>query len=132
MMRSAAAAGIRHILFSKNCADAWSPKVLRAGMGAHFALHLHECADLAHWLNTWRGQSIATALHPDSRPLYTLDLRGDTAWLFGNEGAGLSAALQQQASTRAVIPMAGQTESLNVAAAAAVCLFEQVRQRGAY
>jgi TrmH family RNA methyltransferase len=58
-----------------------------------------------------------------------MDLRGDVAWLFGNEGAGLSAAAQAVATRQVSIPMPGSAESLNVAAAVAICLFEQIRQR---
>jgi TrmH family RNA methyltransferase len=61
--------------------------------------------------------------------LYDVDLRGKVAWLFGNEGAGLSPDAKGIATTHVRIPMPGQAESLNVAAAAAICLFEQVRQR---
>jgi TrmH family RNA methyltransferase len=72
---------------------------------------------------------IATVLE-DAKPLYELDLRQPVAWLFGNEGAGLSPALQAAAQLRATIPLAAATESLNVAAAAAICLFEGLRQHG--
>ena len=129
LLRNAAAAGVQQIVYSKNCADAWSPKVLRAGMGAHFALHLYECADLPAWLADYRDTRIATALSAQSVCVYDVDLRAPCAWIFGNEGAGVSAAVQASADVCAVIPMAAGSESLNVAAAAAVCLFEQQRQR---
>ena len=61
--------------------------------------------------------------------LYGHNLTQTTAWLFGNEGQGVSTELIQQATHRITIPMPGGMESLNVNAAAAVCLFEQVRQR---
>ncbi|MDD5298093.1 MAG: TrmH family RNA methyltransferase, partial [Rhodocyclaceae bacterium] len=61
--------------------------------------------------------------------LFDLDLRGPVAWLFGNEGAGLSPAVSALASASVLIPMPGGMESLNVGAAAAVCLFEEVRQK---
>jgi len=61
--------------------------------------------------------------------LYELDLRGPVAWVFGNEGAGLSESVRRLATHRVRIPMPGPAESLNVAAAAAICLFEQIRQR---
>jgi TrmH family RNA methyltransferase len=73
---------------------------------------------------------VATDARAD-RSVYSADLRGPTAWAFGNEGAGLSSALAAAATLRVAIPMPGAAESLNVAAAAAICLFEQVRQRGA-
>ena len=66
------------------------------------------------------------------RSLYDLDLSEPVAWIFGNEGGGITEDLRRMATDSARIPMPGPTESLNVAAAAAICLFEQVRQqRGA-
>lgn len=129
LLRTAAAAGIRQVLLSPGCAQAWSPKVLRAGMGAHFSLQISEQVELPEALERWRAQIIATSLGVAAENLYALDLRTPTLWLFGSEGAGLSPALSARATHLARIPMAGQTESLNVAAAAAVCLFEQLRQR---
>ena len=128
ILRSAAAAGIRQVLLSTDCAQAWSPKALRAAMGAHFALDIHESADLPGFLAGYRGQSIVTALDT-ANSLYALDLRGPLAWVFGSEGQGVRAALAERAARRVCIPMPGATESLNVAAAAAICLFEAVRQR---
>lgn len=128
ILRSAAAAGAQVAWLSTGCADAWSPKVLRAGMGAHFALAIEERVDLAAKLAAFRGLSVATGLHAE-KSLYDLDLRGPVAFLIGNEGAGLSPALQGAASETVTIPMPGRIESLNAAAAAAVCLFERVRQR---
>lgn len=129
ILRTAAAAGIVDALLTEGCAQAWSPRSLRAGMGAHFVLRIHEHADAAQMLAGYSGQILATGLEPGSRSLYTLDLRGPAAWLFGAEGQGLSAALRAFASTIVTIPMAAAVESLNVGAAAAICLFEQRRQR---
>ncbi len=129
ILRTAAAAGIGDALLGEGCAQAWAPRVLRAGMGAHFLLRIHEGADIPAALAAYPGQVAATALSEQARSLYTLDLRGPVAWLFGAEGRGVSAALLARADILASIPMPGAAESLNVAAAAAVCLFEQVRQR---
>ena len=129
ILRSTAAAGIRTVLLSRGCAFAWSPKVLRAGMGAHFSLDIFDNADLPAVLHRLTGRLICTGSHAE-KSLYQTDLRGPLAWAFGNEGAGLSAALSEAAAEQVRIPMPGGTESLNVAAAAAICLFEQVRQRG--
>jgi RNA methyltransferase, TrmH family len=127
ILRSAAAAGVRHALLSKGCAFAWAPRTVRAGMGAHFALQIYEQADLSAALQGYRGRVIALDVRgPQS--LFELDLRGDVALLIGNEGAGLSQPLLRLAHARARIPMPGGVESLNAAAAAAVCLFERVRQ----
>jgi len=128
ILRSSAAAGIRTVLLSQGCAFVWSPKVLRAGMGAHFGLELFDNADLAAAAQRLSGRLICTSGHA-RKSLYEADLRGPLAWVFGNEGAGVSAELGAAAAEQVRIPMPGKTESLNVAAAAAICLFEQVRQR---
>ena len=127
ILRSAAAAGASDVWLSKGCADAWSPKVLRAAMGAHFALRLHERADLANAALRCSGQVIAL-ISDGIRSIFELDLTGPVALALGNEGAGLSAQLREAATACAAIPMPGRAESLNVAAAAAICLFERVRQ----
>ncbi|MDP2751496.1 MAG: RNA methyltransferase [Rhodocyclaceae bacterium] len=126
ILRTAAAAGIRDIALSPGCAGAWTPKVLRAAQGAHFGLRIREQVDLEALLKKWQGTSIATVVKSGSS-IYTLNFAGDVAWLFGNEGAGLSSVLIELATVRAEIPMIVSSESLNVAAAAAICLFEEVR-----
>ena len=127
ILRSAAAAGVRHVLLSRNSVHAWSPRVVRAGMGAHFMLDIHEQADLPAVAAAFRGTVLA-ATRGAARPVYDADLTGNVAFAFGNEGAGLSRPLKAAARMEVSIPMPGGTESLNVAAAAAVCLFERVRQ----
>ncbi|MET0681646.1 MAG: RNA methyltransferase [Burkholderiales bacterium] len=128
ILRTALAAGIRQVFLGAGCAFAWSPKVLRAGQGAHFGLSIHESAPLAALAARFPGQVIATDPHADGT-LFDLDLTGPVAWVLGAEGAGVSSMLRAYATVRARVPMPGPAESLNVAAAAAVCLFEQVRQR---
>ena len=127
ILRTAAAAGVRHVLLSKNSVHAWSPRVLRAGMGAHFMLEIHEQADLAATAKAFKGQVVATS-RGATRSLYGCNLSGNVALLFGNEGSGLSRALRGAAHAEVSIPMPGKLESLNVAAAVAVCLYERVRQ----
>jgi TrmH family RNA methyltransferase len=127
ILRSAAAAGVCDIYMSDGCADAWSPKTLRAAMGAHFILRIHEKSDLTKIAQKFKGQVIATTLKSD-KSLYKLSLDGPIAFMFGNEGAGLSEIMYQAANEKVTIPMPGKAESLNVAAAAAVCFFEKVRQ----
>lgn len=129
ILRTAAGAGITDVLLTPGCAQAWSPRSLRAGMGAHFLLHIHEQADPAAVLAGYPGRILATGLEAGASMLYRLDLRGPTVWLFGAEGQGLSAAVRALATDIVTIPMASGLESLNVAAAAAICLFEQRRQR---
>ncbi len=129
LLRSAAAAGVEHVLLSPTCAFAWSPKVLRAGQGAHFALNIVEGADLAGFVAGFRGTTVALCGEAKAS-LYETDLRGPVAFLVGNEGAGLSAALEKAAKVRVRIPMPGRAESLNAGVAGSIALFEAVRQRG--
>ena len=131
ILRSAAAAGIEDAILTPGCAQAWSPRVLRAAMGAHCFLHIREQADALTLLASYPGQALATRLDPAARSLFDIDLTGPVAWLFGNEGSGLSAPLAARATASVLIPMPGALESLNVAAAAAICLFEEVRQKSA-
>lgn len=128
ILRSAAAAGCDAVFLSKGCADVWSPKVLRAAMGGHFALSMFEQADLIAVAREFTGKILAASLQAE-RSLYASNLRGKLGFAIGNEGAGLSKELQDTVQERFIIPMPGKVESLNVAAAAAVCLFEAVRQR---
>ena len=130
MLRTAAASGITDVYLSPDCASAWSPKALRAGMGAQFALRIYEQSNLQKLIKSSQTPVYATMLTGDSVDLYDLDLRQPTAWLVGNEGQGVSTVLATLATERVHIPQAATpVESLNVAAATAVCLYEQFRQR---
>ncbi len=131
MLRSAAAAGVAQVWLSPRCAFAWSPKVLRAGQGAHFHIEIFEDVDLPAWAARYRaagGHVVATAVR-DGIDLFRAPLDGPVAIAIGNEGAGLSLALAGAADRAVTIPMPGGFESLNAAAAAAICLFECVRRR---
>jgi TrmH family RNA methyltransferase len=127
ILRSAAAAGVREVFLSKHSVHGWSPRVLRAGMGAHFMLSIFENVDLAEFIRRYRGRVVAASGNAQ-RSLFSADLTGNIGLLLGNEGNGLSHELLQLAHETVAIPMPGNAESLNVAAAAAVCLFERVRQ----
>ncbi len=127
ILRSAAAAGIKQVYCSAGTAFCWSPKVLRAAMGAHFVLDMFEHVDLAALVQQAQVAVIATSGYAEQR-LYDVNLRQPVAWLFGHEGQGVANDLLALASHRVVIPHLGQIESLNVAACAAVCFFEQLRQ----
>ncbi|AOX99469.1 RNA methyltransferase [Jeongeupia sp. USM3] len=129
LLRTAAAAGVDQVWLSTGCADVWSPRVLRAGMGAHFVLPLIERAPLLDLLDGFDGPLAATLLD-GAVDLYAADLRGDLALALGAEGQGISAGLAARAVKRLRIPMAAGVESLNVGAAAAICLYERVRQLG--
>ena len=130
ILRTAAAAGVRHVMLGIGCAGAWTPRVLRAAQGAHFSLAIRERADLQATLAGCPATSIATVAR-GGESLHQIDLTGPIIWLVGNEGAGLAPPLIAAAKIRATIPLASGTESLNVAAATAVCLFEARRQREA-
>jgi TrmH family RNA methyltransferase len=127
ILRSAAAFGIRDAVLGAGCADAWSPKVLRAGMGAHFAMAIRENADLAAELTRFGGR-LACMAPRGGLPPAEADLSGRIGWLVGAEGRGLSAALAARADLLVTIPMPGGAESLNVAAAAAICFYELSRR----
>ena len=130
LLRSCAAAGLGTVLTAPGTAWCWSPKVLRAGMGAHFHLSIHEAVP-------WSAVRARLAVEPigtrarDATSLFEADLRGPALWLLGNEGEGLSGEIAADVARWVRIPQAAGVESMNVAAAAAVCLFEQRRQRGA-
>jgi len=128
ILRSAAAAGVAQVFLSPGSAFAWAPKVLRAAQGAHFHLSIHEDVDLVAWSRAYRGKVAATAV-ASGASLYDADLTQPVAIAIGNEGAGLTPALRDAARLVVRIPMPGRFESLNAAAAAAVCLFECVRQQ---
>ncbi|HEX5802069.1 MAG TPA: RNA methyltransferase [Azospira sp.] len=128
LLRTAAAAGIRQALLAPGCADPWAPKTLRAGQGAQFLLTIHEAVDLAGFLAEFSGNGVVTRLDAP-QTLWETPLDGPLAWVFGAEGQGVSATVAAAATVAVRIPMPGATESLNVAAAAAICLFEKVRRR---
>lgn len=127
LLRTAAAAGIQHAYFSEGSVAAWSAKVLRSAQGAHFVMTVYEHADLTALRERLDIPLLATALdHADS--VYTTRLPERCAWLLGNEGRGVSPALLGLADQRVYVPQAAAVESLNVAVAAGICLFEQRRQ----
>ena len=131
MIRTAAAAGADQVILSRHCAFAWSPKALRAGQGAHFLTTLIEGVDAHAWAHAFRnggGRVVASVVNGASS-LYDVDLRGRVALAIGSEGQGLSRELVALSDQQVTIPMAKGSESLNAAAAAAVLLFEVVRQR---
>jgi len=127
ILRSAAAFGFAQVIAIKGTAALWSPKVLRAGMGAHFGLHLVEgVTDEA--LADFTLPLLATSSHA-TRALHEAPLPWPCAWVLGHEGQGVSAGLMARCAESLRIPQPGGEESLNVAAAAAVCLYESARQR---
>lgn len=127
ILRTAAAAGIKAVYCSPQTAAVWSPKVLRAGMGAHFALTVYENVELAEVIQAATVPVYATTLQA-TQTIYEVDLSGPAAWIVGNEGQGVSSALLDLKVEQVIIPQNPDVESLNVAAATAICLFEQRRQ----
>ncbi len=126
ILRSAAAFGVAQVIALKGCVALWSPKVVRAAMGAHFALRLIEAVDEAA-LNTLRVPLLATDSHA-TQSIVNAALPSPCAWVFGHEGQGVAPSLRQRCAMQLAIPQPGGEESLNVGAAAAVCLYESARR----
>jgi len=122
IMRSAAAFGVAAVTLDRACADAWSAKTLRAGMGAHFALQLKTVSSLEEELERFAGRILCTVPR-GGVVLAKADLTGPVGWLFGAEGRGVSPEAIRHTDLKVTIPMIDGTESLNVAAAAAICLY---------
>ena len=128
LLRVAAAAGVRHVLASPATAVLWAPRVLRAAQGAHLLLDLREGESPRAMANSsihWIGTAL-TAQHA----LWDLALPADApvGWVVGGEGQGASAEALAVCASVTRIPLAAGIESLNVATAAAVCLFERQRR----
>lgn len=131
IVRSAAACGATAVVLGKGTADLYNPKTIRATMGALFHVPVLE-ADLSELLPEARrhGASTAGTSLQSSLSCYDYDFRGRGVWLvFGNEGSGMSARVSELVDDNLIIPMSGRAESLNVAMAATVLLFEAQRQR---
>jgi RNA methyltransferase, TrmH family len=144
ILRSAAAFGVSQIIALKGTAALWGPKVLRAGMGAHFSLRIVEAAsieqlqDLKHPLavtSSHRGQFLHElqaqgALQKEEHSAQDTSRRlADFAYIFGHEGQGVSEELEAIAKAHVRIAQPGGQESLNVAAAAAICLHASAAAR---
>ncbi|GAB01859.1 MULTISPECIES: RNA methyltransferase [Acinetobacter] len=127
LLRSAAAANIKQVICTQGSASLWSPRVLRAGMGAHFSLVCFENIQLEDILPQFKIPVFVTSSHR-STSLYSKDLTQACVWILGNEGQGASNYALEHAEAVA-IPQPGGQESLNVAIAGSICFFEMVRQR---
>jgi TrmH family RNA methyltransferase len=130
ILRTAAAFGVPQVLALKGTVALWSPKVLRAGMGAHFGLRLIEGLE-ADALQALRVPLVATSSHAGEL-LPAARLPQPCAWVMGHEGQGVAEALLVRCALQVRIPQPGGEESLNVAAAAAVCLYESARRGGGH
>jgi TrmH family RNA methyltransferase len=127
ILRSAAALGFRQILALKGTVALWSPKVLRAGMGAHFGLRLVEGLALED-LAALQLPLVATSSHA-AHQLHQVELPQPCAWVMGHEGQGVQDALMARCALTVGIPQPGGEESLNVGSAASICFYESARQR---
>jgi TrmH family RNA methyltransferase len=133
LLRSAASAGAQGVVLAPGCADAFSPKVLRAGMGAHFRMPLLEHSwqqidGMAHSPITGH-LAIFLAEAEGGQPYYLTDLRQPVMLVIGGEAEGVSDEARKLADGLVTIPMPGRSESLNAAVAAGILLFDVVRQR---
>jgi TrmH family RNA methyltransferase len=129
ILRTAAAFGVAQVLALQGTAALWSPKVLRAGMGAHFGLRLVEGLQPAD-LDALAVPLVGTSLEAADL-LQAAPLPSPCAWLLGHEGQGVAPDLLARCALTVRIPQPGGEESLNVAAAAAVCLYESMRRSAA-
>jgi len=121
ILRSAAAFGFTQVIALQGTAALWSQKVLRAGMGAHFGLHLLECAAV-EVLDALALPLLASSTHQGAW-LHDAALPWPCAWALGHEGQGLAPQVLRRAALHLHIRQPGGEESLNVAAAAAICLY---------
>lgn len=129
LLRSADAAGVQVVLLPPETTDAFAPKVVRAGMGAHFRLPIHSM-DWDEIRRLTDSLKLNVLLADMSGPsCWATDLRSPLMLIVGGEAEGATQAARQLASQRVSIPMAGKAESLNAAVAGAVLMFEVVRQR---
>jgi RNA methyltransferase, TrmH family len=133
ILRTAAAAGVQSVLLSPGCADAFAPKVVRAGMGAHFRLPILQPGweTIRHILKT-PGKDLGIYLADSiaGSPYTQVDFRLPLALIVGGEAGGAGSESASLADDRVHIPMPGGSESLNAAIAASILIFEVIRQRG--
>ncbi len=128
ILRTAAAFGVSQVVLDRACADPWSPKALRAGMGGHFKLAIRQISELGDAVEGFAGTTLC-AVAAGGKALRDVQLTGRLGWIFGAEGRGISEELGRRSRERVRIPMQPGTESLNVAAAAAICLYEAFTRR---
>ena len=125
ILRSASAFGFTQVIALKGTAALWSPKVLRAGMGAHFGLQLVEGLGAIDELTV---PLLAASSHAE-QAIHQAQLPWPCAWVMGHEGQGISPALMARCAQTLRIPQPGGEESLNVSVAAAICMYESSRRR---
>ena len=126
--RLALAVGIEHVLLSDGSTDAYHPNAIRASAGAIFNLKIHQKVNLTEFIKTHQQYHYLVASSHATQNIFELRLTKQIGWLFGNEGAGVRSELLSLANQAVKIPQSAQLESLNLATAVAVCLYEQKRQ----
>ena len=134
VIRSCAALGIDRLVISDDCADLYNPKTIRAAMGGLFRMDVdviptNELAAAIGFLRASGRRVFAAALREDAHALGELELRRGDCFVIGNEGHGLSESVISACDACAIIPMTEGSESLNAAAAAAICIWETVRAK---
>jgi RNA methyltransferase, TrmH family len=127
LLRTAAAAGVQAVFLPPETTDAFAPKVVRAGMGAHFHLRIHSM----NWDEIRAATKSLRVCLADmqGQPCWQTDFRLPLALIVGGEAEGATEAARSLADMAVSIPMPGKTESLNAGVAGAILLFEVVRQR---
>jgi len=128
MLRTAAAAGIDGVILAPGCVDAYNPKVVRGGMGAHLHVAIRHLRwpyikSLTSQMTNWIADSGEHTSYDQ------VDWTGPSSLIVGSEALGASETAREMFGNRVAIPMAGEVESLNVAVASGIILFEAVRQR---
>lgn len=132
VLRTAEAVGIDGVIIAGNCCDVYSPKALRAGMGAVFRLPVfrrENAAEAVVQLNAHGFQTLAAVPDRTSKSVTLVDFSVPTVVVIGNEGNGLTEETKQACTIRATIPMKGRAESLNAAASAAILMWEMMREK---
>lgn len=130
ILRTAEAAGITGIILSRDCADIYSPKVIRSTMGAVFRIPFLVADDFDEMINKLKDTGVTLfGAHLSGEIYYAYDYRKPCAFLIGNEGNGLRPRTAALADELVRIPMEGQTESLNAGVAASLIMYEVLRQR---
>ncbi len=131
MLRTADAAGIGGVVLLKGCVDIYAPKTVRSSMGSLFHVPVVSGIGEDNFIAEAKdaGYELLVTSLEGADNLYKADLGGRIAFVMGNEAGGVSANLLERADKRVFIPMAGRAESLNVAMAAGVVMFEALRRR---
>jgi TrmH family RNA methyltransferase len=128
ILRSCKAFGVNNILMSNNCVDKLNPKVVRASQGAIYSLNVFSAVDIVEFISKYKHQIIATTPRAE-KVIFDTCLSTTTAWIFGNEGAGITDKVLSLLKLQVKIPLLNNTESINVAMATGICLYEQQKQR---